>query len=203
MEQIRGTKWSLESEAVSLHGRLVASSKRNIQSLSSFYLFSSQPPNPAQKLMLRDPGAFHRWRKVLKLLSGVGRAEHLNFYRATLRPPSSRLLAQTCPAAAFDKSPLPCPTFPLQRIQQLKKFWRPTKEFCSRHVFCYFCCIRVLYWHCESEIVTVVWWPTVVAKQICPRGPICPVPPHYTYSSLLTPQDDNWKDWQKRHNGCM
>ena len=35
----------------------------------------------------------------------------------------------------------------------------------------------MFYWHCESEIVTMAQCGTASVAQICPRGPICWVPP--------------------------
>ena len=130
------------------------------------------------------------WEESFKAFVRGAGAQHLNFYGPAPHRPAFWLLAQTWPAA-FDKAL--CPVLvPHAKNSTTQKVLTACLRILSNT--CFFRCIWVSYWHCESEIVTLVWWPTIVAKQICPRGPICPVPPHYTYSSLLTPQDDNWKE---------
>ena len=72
----------------------MASSKRNIQSLSPFSLF---------RLFFLRPKfcAFFRKVKVLKLLS----AEHLNFYGPTLQPPFGTNMMGCIKCTAFDSGP--------------------------------------------------------------------------------------------------
>ena len=135
----------------------MASSKRNIQSLSPFSLF---------RLFFLRPKfcAFFRKVKVLKLLS----AEHLNFYGPTLQPPFGTNMMGCIKCTAFDSGPA--------SLGKEFNFSKHLRGFMNHGPWL---------WNCDPGLVAQCGNACASGKQISPQGPICPVPHHYTYSSFL------------------
>ena len=109
----------------------------------------------------------------------------------TSTPPPSILAFGTNMACCIWQSPLPCPSSPCKEFNNSKSFDGLFKNF-----------VQYMFFSLHLGVVLTLWvWncdPGLVAdysgKTNLPSGTNLPSAPHYTYSSLLTPQDDNWKE---------